>query len=156
MGTCPELYTMALGGVEMGIMNPIEAPSVAPSAGSRGSTPAACATATAIGTMMVADAVFDAASLMTMADAVNNAVNSSVDGASMSPASPSPMAVARPVEVASAPIEMPPPNSSTMPQSMCAASSHDSVKRRAGQWTGSRNSRMAPIMAATDSGTARP
>ena len=53
---------MALGAVEMGIMKPIEAPRVAPSAGSTGSTCAAWQTATASGTIMFAAAVFDVAS----------------------------------------------------------------------------------------------
>ena len=42
---------MALGAVEMGIMNPIDAPSVAASAGSMGRTPAATETAMTIGTI---------------------------------------------------------------------------------------------------------
>ena len=53
---------MAFGAVEIGIMKPMLAPSVAPSAGSSGRTPAACATAIATGTIMLAEAVFDVAS----------------------------------------------------------------------------------------------
>ena len=74
---------MAFGAVETGIMKPMLAPSVAPSAGSTGRTPAACATAMATGTIMLADAVLDVASERTLAvgagqmsrvDAVNVAV----------------------------------------------------------------------------------
>ena len=63
---------MALGGVEIGIMKPIDAPSVAPSAGWSGSTPAACATAIATGTIMLAEAVFDVASDSTIATPVKS------------------------------------------------------------------------------------
>jgi hypothetical protein len=48
---------MAFGGVEIGIMNPMLAPNVAPRAGSSGDTPAAVATAIAVGTTTVAAAV---------------------------------------------------------------------------------------------------
>ena len=58
-------------------MNPIDAPSVAPSAGCSGSTPAACATAIAIGTIMFAEAVFEAASDITIATAVKRIVSAS-------------------------------------------------------------------------------
>ena len=63
----------------MGIMKPIDAPSVAARAGRRGSTPAACETAIAMGTIMLADAVFDAASDITIATAVKSTVRASSD-----------------------------------------------------------------------------
>ena len=56
-------------------MNPMLAPSVAPSAGSIGRTPAACETAMAIGTIMFAAAVFDVASDSTIATPVKIIVN---------------------------------------------------------------------------------
>ena len=64
------------------------------------------------------------------------------------------MLSARPVENASEPIASPPPNRRIVPQSMRTAWSQVSVKRRDRQLTGSRNRRMAPIMAATASGIA--
>ena len=66
---------MAFGGVETGIMKPMLAPSVAPSAGSIGGTPAACDTAIAIGMIMLAAAVFDVVSDSTIAVAVNSIVS---------------------------------------------------------------------------------
>src|SRR5687768_13095840 len=79
MGTKPELYTMAFGGVDTGIMKPMLAPKVAPSAGSSGATPAACDTAMAIGMIMLAAAVFDVASESTMAVPVKIIVNVAVE-----------------------------------------------------------------------------
>ena len=55
-------------------MKPMLAPSVAPSAGSNGETPAARDTAIAIGMMMLAAAVFEAASDNTMATPVKTTV----------------------------------------------------------------------------------
>ena len=72
---------MALGAVEMGIMKPIDAPSVAPSAGSIGSTFDAVATAMATGTTMLADAVFEVVSESRMATPVKTVVSSIGPGA---------------------------------------------------------------------------
>jgi len=91
--------------------------------------------------------------LITIAIAVNTAVSRNAEGSCIDPASAWPIARARPVESASAPIDRPPPNSSTIPQSMRAASSQLIVNLRAAHCTGSRNSRIAPIIAAIDSGT---
>src|SRR5687767_8625803 len=143
---------MALGAVDTGIMNPILAPSVAPSTGSMGRTPAACDTAIAIGTIMFADAVFEAASDTTIAAPVNSSVNANDDCDGSQLVTPSPTACASPVEKVISPSASPPPYSSVMPQSILAASSQVSVKRRSCQLTGSTNSRQAPIMAATPSG----
>ena len=60
-------------------MKPMLAPSVAPSAGSIGATPAACATAMATGTIMLADAVFDVASDSRIAAPVKITVSASDD-----------------------------------------------------------------------------
>src|SRR5688500_12790224 len=102
---------MALGGVEIGIMKPMEAPSVAPGAGWRGSIPAACDTAMAIGTIMLAEAVLDAASDMTIATAVKRIVSDASDWMGSHDVMPRPIDSARPVEKASSPIARPPPNS---------------------------------------------
>src|SRR5688572_10276152 len=98
---------MAFGGVETGIMNPMLAPSVAPSAGSSGRTPAACETAIAIGTIMLAAAVFEVASDSTIATPVNSIVNATVDCDCSQAVMPLPIASARPVENASSPIASP-------------------------------------------------
>src|SRR5687767_5731556 len=143
---------MALGAVETGIMNPMLAPSVAPSTGSIGRTPAACDTAIAIGTIMFADAVFDAASDTTIAAPVNSSVNANDDCDGSQLVTPSPTACAKPVENAISPRASPPPYNNVMPQSILAASSHVSVNRRSCQLTGSTNNRQAPIIAATPSG----
>src|SRR5688572_894399 len=84
-------------------MNPMLAPSVAPSTGSIGRTPAACDTAMAIGTIMLADAVFDAASDTTIAAPVNNSVNANDDCDGSQLVTPSPSACASPVENAISP-----------------------------------------------------
>ena len=60
---------MALGGVEIGIMKPMLAPSVAARAGASGSMPEAFDTAIATGTIMLAEAVFEVVSDRMMADA---------------------------------------------------------------------------------------
>ena len=75
MGTWPELYAIAFGGVEIGSMKQTLAPSVAPSAGSIGLMPAARLTAMAMGTTMLADAVFDVISESPAAKHVNRMVN---------------------------------------------------------------------------------
>ena len=77
MGTCPELYAIAFGGVETGSMKQMLAPKVAPSAGSIGLMPAARLTAMAMGTTMLADAVFDVISERPAAKHVNRMVNGS-------------------------------------------------------------------------------
>ena len=144
---------MALGAVEMGIMKPIDAPRVAPRAGSIGSTFEAVATAMATGTTMLAEAVFDVVSESRMATPVKTVVSSIGPAPGSHDVSPSPIAVARPVEKARSPIASPPPYSSTMPQSIRAASSQVIVNLRAAQCTGSTNSSIAPSIAATPSGT---
>src|SRR5215217_2298740 len=103
---------------------------------------------------MFAEAVLDAASDMTIATAVNRTVNAAGDFAGNQPVMPWPIASASPVENASSPIARPPPNSRMIPQSIRTASSQLRVNLRARQLTGRRNSRMAPEIAATDSGTA--
>ncbi|MBX3732407.1 MAG: hypothetical protein KF791_07400 [Verrucomicrobiae bacterium] len=75
-GTQPDPYTMALGPVDTGRRNPMEAPMQAPKAGCMGSTPAAWATA--------------------MATAVNNGVMPSAVRAWKIPARPSPTQRASP------------------------------------------------------------
>ena len=100
---------MAFGAVEMGIMNPMLAPRVAPTAGSIGRTPAACATAIATGTIMLADAVFDVVSDNAIAAAVKSAVNARLPCDGSQAVMPRPSASASPVENASAPIASPPP-----------------------------------------------
>ena len=77
MGTCPELYAIAFGGVETGSMKQMLAPSVAPSAGSMALTPAELLTAMAMGTTMLADAVFEVISESAAAKHVNRMVNGS-------------------------------------------------------------------------------
>ncbi len=67
MGTMPEPYTMAFGGVDTGNMKPQLAPNVAPMAGGIGLTPAAMARAIMTGTTIFAEAVFDEVSLTRMA-----------------------------------------------------------------------------------------
>src|SRR5687767_12752116 len=100
---------MAFGAVDTGIMKPMLAPSVAPSTGSIGRTPAACDTAIAIGMIMLAEAVFEAASETTIAAAVKSAVraNDDCDGSQLVTASP--IACARPVAKDSSPSASPPP-----------------------------------------------
>src|SRR3954466_13824774 len=98
MGMNPELYTIAFGAVEMGIMNPMLAPRVAPIAGSTGRMPAACATAIATGTIMLADAVFEVASDSRIAAPVNSAVSVKLLCEGSHAVMPRPSASARPVE----------------------------------------------------------
>src|SRR3954454_21220166 len=100
---------MALGGVEIGIMKPMLAPSVAARAGARGSTPDALATAIATGTIMLAEAVFDVVSDSTIATPVNSTVSANVVGAGVHDVRPSPSAFARPVVNARSPSASPPP-----------------------------------------------
>ena len=65
---------------------------------------------------------------------------------------PSPTTCASPVAPDRVPSDRPPPKSRIVPQSICAACFQVSVDRSV-LLTGSRNSRMAPVSAATDSGT---
>ena len=100
---------MALGGVEIGIMKPMLAPSVAARAGASGSMPEAFDTAIATGTIMLAEAVFEVVSDRMMATPVNSTVSANVVGAGVHDVSPSPIALARPVVNARSPSARPPP-----------------------------------------------
>src|SRR4029453_4395416 len=104
---------MALGAGEIGIMKPMLAPSVAPSAGSIGRTPADSATAIATGTIMLADAVLDVASDNSTAAPVKITVSAIVVCDGSHAVMPRPIASARPVENANDPIASPPPYKST-------------------------------------------
>ena len=90
-------YTIALHGVDTGSMNPMLAPIVAPSAGARGSAPAAWATEITTGTIMFAEAVFDVTSERAAAITVEpmSSAVSPLDGIQAS--SDRPMASASPV-----------------------------------------------------------
>src|SRR6185503_882988 len=143
---------MAFGGVETGSMKPIDAPRHAPSAGGRGSTPAAFDTAMATGTTIVAAAVFDVVSERTIATAVNNATRPNRLSAFNAPASPSPIQRARPVPNIKSPNANPPPNSRMVPQSMRTASRQPNVNSILRALTGNTNRSSAPASAAMDSG----
>jgi len=64
IGTIPEEYTIAFGGVDTGSMNPKEAPKQAPNAGGKGLTPDDLEIAIIMGMTMLADAVLDVVSLI--------------------------------------------------------------------------------------------
>src|SRR4051794_15467841 len=100
---------MAFGGVEMGIMKPMLAPSVAARAGASGSTPEALDTAIATGTIMLAEAVFEVVSERMIATPVKSTVRAKVVGAGVHDVSPSPRALASPVVNARSPRARPPP-----------------------------------------------
>src|SRR5829696_2431707 len=110
----------------------------------------------AVGTMMLAAAVFEAVSDITTAIAVNTIVNPTDPASGKRAAIPWPSAADNPVVSDNRPIARPPPNNSTMPQSMRDASAHDNVKRRSRQLTGITSSSNAPTIAATDSGNNAP
>src|SRR3990172_7649530 len=94
---------MAFGGVETGRTKARLEPSVAPSAGGPGETPAAVATAIATGTTMLAAAVFEVVSVMRMAKAVATAVMPHRLGSPLAPSSPCASRSASPVEYISVP-----------------------------------------------------
>src|SRR5688500_746398 len=100
---------MAFGGVEIGIMKPMLAPSVAARAGASGSMPADLATAIATGTIMFAEAVLEVVSDRMMATAVKSTIRPKVVGAGPQDVRPSPIARARPVVNARSPSARPPP-----------------------------------------------
>ena len=147
---------MAFGGVETGRTNARLAPSVAPSAGGTGETPAAVATAIATGTTMLAAAVFDVVSVMRMAKAVATAVMPHRLGSPLAPSSPCASRSASPVEYISVPRLKPPPKSRMVPQSILTASAQPSAPRGGVHATGRRNSSEAASTAATPSSRRSP
>jgi hypothetical protein len=70
IGTSPDAYASALGGVETGNKNPKLAPRHAPMAGGTGSIFAAFASEITTGITMLAEAVFDANDVMVTASAI--------------------------------------------------------------------------------------
>ena len=143
---------MALGGVETGSTTATEADRPAATAGTTGSTPAAIAMETMIGMAILVAAVFDIALDSTTVNSAPAKVSGTTASVGNRPVMPSPTASARPVDDDSAPSESPPPNKRMVPQSICAACFQVMVVR-CSRLAGSRNSRMAPESAATDSGT---
>ena len=105
-----------------------------------------------MGSAMLAAAVLDIVLESTTVKRVAAKVIGTTPLDGTSPVIPSPTTCANPVAPDRAPSDSPPPNSRIVPQSICAACLQVMVERRVALM-GSRKSRIAPVNAATASGT---
>src|SRR3972149_11209596 len=121
IGTIPEPYTIALGGVDTGSIKPKLAPRHPPKAGGIGETPAAWDTAIITGMTMLAEAVFDVASLTKIPRTIDNAVTPQSPSTPASSVNLAPMTLATPVSNINFPSLNPPPQSMRGPQSIFTA-----------------------------------
>src|SRR5690606_22647150 len=136
---------------DTGSMNPKDAPNVAASAGTNGSTPAAAATGMRIGTTTDAAAVFDVVSEMTTARTTANTRIITLLPSPSASAAPVPIVSANFVSASNVPKMIPQPNSRMVPQSILLASDQVRVNSRRDQRVGRTNSRAAPSTATTPS-----
>src|SRR3990172_906917 len=124
IGTIPEPYTIALGGVDTGSIKPKLAPRHPPKAGGIGETPAAWDTAIITGMTILAEAVFDIASLTSIPRTIDSAVTPHNPSTPATSVSLAPMTLATPVSNINFPRLNPPPKSMIVPQSIFTALSH--------------------------------
>ena len=145
---------MALGGVDTGIMNPSDVDSASPTATGIGLNPSDRAVVIAIGPIRLVDAVFDVNSVSKRVKAQKTARNIISDG--LDPIillRQLPIQLDRPVVYISAPIDKPPPKSSSVLQSIPATPSfHFNVISPFLRFTGRKKSSNPPTRATMCSG----
>lgn len=154
MGMKPEAYTMALGGVDTGIMKPSEVDRARPTATGMGLIPRDTAVPMAIGAMRLTAAVCEVSSDRNRPVMQKRVTKASSEGLPPSTSRmPSPTHVERPVVYIMLPIASPPPKSSRVPHSMPSIPSfHFRVASPVLKSTGRKKSSRPPIMAASSSG----
>ena len=144
---------IALGGVATGSIKAKLHPIDAPRTGGMGLIEDAVEMAIMIGIIILADAVLEVSSVKNTLNATDRRVMS-VKLAESPPMEMKnfPMESAKPVSNIWNPMESPPPNRRSVPQSIRNASLKERVNWPCLSFTGRKKSKPAPIMAARDSG----
>jgi len=151
-GTNPEPKTMALGGVATGSMKAKLQPIALPKTGARGLIEAALEMAMMMGIIMFAEAVLEVTSVRKTLRVMERRVIRERLAVVPGEMKNLPIESARPVSNIWNPKDKPPPKRRRVPQSILKASFKERVNRPCLKLTGKIKRRLAPIIAAIDSG----